>query len=205
MPETVDRTPQNLRVLLANEQRDALDTAAAMIRELGYTVAARAVSIDEVSRIIAEEEEDVDAALVVLHDDQEHALDMIDRLVDEAPCPIVVLIPREGPDFVEEAAIRGVFAYVRPMRPDAIRGALEVAIRRHDELTSAQRTVGQLESALERRGTIEQAKGILMERRDLEGPAAFALMREEARRTQRKVIDVAQAVITGRALLSRRP
>jgi response regulator NasT len=64
--------------------------------------------------------------------------------------------------------------------------------------------VTQLESALQRRGVIERAKGILMERHGIDDRAAFALLRDHARSRGRKVVDVASSVVEGHPLLPSR-
>jgi AmiR/NasT family two-component response regulator len=51
----------------------------------------------------------------------------------------------------------------------------------------------------------ERAKGILMERHSIDEPTAFALLREHARSTNRKVVDVASAVVDGHRLLPKQP
>jgi response regulator NasT len=48
---------------------------------------------------------------------------------------------------------------------------------------------------------IERAKGIVMERHGVDEQAAFELMRERARSSNRRVIDVARAVVEGHGLL----
>lgn len=58
----------------------------------------------------------------------------------------------------------------------------------------------QLQQALESRIVIEQAKGILAERHGGDVHGAFETLREHARRTQRKLRDVAQHVVDHRAL-----
>ena len=58
-----------------------------------------------------------------------------------------------------------------------------------------------LEGALARRALIERAKGILMERHDVGDEAAFEMLRTHARSSNRKLVDIANAVIDGRALL----
>jgi AmiR/NasT family two-component response regulator len=51
---------------------------------------------------------------------------------------------------------------------------------------------------------IERAKGILMERHGIDDKAAFQLMRDHARSGNRRVVDVARAVVDGHALLPAR-
>ena len=50
---------------------------------------------------------------------------------------------------------------------------------------------------------IERAKGILMERHTLDERGAFELLRDHARSSSRRVVDVAQSVLDGHALLPR--
>jgi two-component system, response regulator / RNA-binding antiterminator len=47
----------------------------------------------------------------------------------------------------------------------------------------------------------ERANGIRMERQSIDEPAAFELLREQARATNRKIVDVSAAVVDSRALL----
>jgi response regulator NasT len=139
--------------------------------------------------------------MVVLHRDVEHALELISESVEYASGPVIALLDREDPDFVARAADQGIAAYARPVAPEAVQGAIEIAVRRHAEAEALSEKVEQLETALERRATIERAKGILMERHGLDERAAFDLLRGHARSSQRKVMDVARAVTEGHALL----
>jgi len=62
-----------------------------------------------------------------------------------------------------------------------------------------------LEGAFARRAVTERAEGILMERHDLDEQAAFAMLRDEARRSNRKLVDIAESVVTVRSLLPGAP
>jgi hypothetical protein len=55
----------------------------------------------------------------------------------------------------------------------------------------------QLETALTSRIVIEQAKGVLAERLSMQVDAAFAVLRREARNSQRKIHEVAADVVSG--------
>ena len=56
----------------------------------------------------------------------------------------------------------------------------------------------QLQSALDSRVLIEQAKGVLMERHGLDDDAAFTRLRQQARASSRKVVEVARETIADR-------
>jgi GAF domain-containing protein len=62
------------------------------------------------------------------------------------------------------------------------------------------RLADQLEAALEHRWLIEQAKGVLMGREDLDAQAAFERLRGAARSSTRRLADVARDVTAGRPL-----
>ena len=64
-------------------------------------------------------------------------------------------------------------------------------------LTEAQRLNSQLQHALDSRIIIEQAKGTLAERHGISASAAFDRLRQHARARNRKLHEVAQAVVGG--------
>ena len=188
----VERLASGLRVLVADEDTKALDDVAAVLRSLGHEVVARSTSPDGVEAAIAEEEPEV--AMVKLHSDDAHALELIEELIDVGSCPVVALLDKEDPDFVSRAAERGIIAYAQPVDEERVRSALEVAVRRFAELSELGDAVGQLEDAIKRRAAIERAKGILMERHNISEQEAFEMLRSQARSNNRRVYDVASEV-----------
>ena len=63
----------------------------------------------------------------------------------------------------------------------------------------------QLQTALESRVLVEQAKGVLMEREGLSAPAAFERLRRRARARSMKIDDLAREVIADRTMKGSRP
>ena len=61
-----------------------------------------------------------DVALVGLGTDSDHALGLISAIVREAFCPVIALIPVYDAPWIEEAARRGIFAYIVDARPEEI-------------------------------------------------------------------------------------
>jgi AmiR/NasT family two-component response regulator len=193
---------RHLRVLIADEDRAALDELGAVLDNLGHEVTPYVVSVAEAIELIATE--DPDLAIVVVHQDDEHALALIQETVEYASGPVIAQTRDGDVDFVARAAERGISAWIESISPEVVQGAIEVALRRYEETARLQTKVDQLESALERRVLIERAKGILMERHGIEERAAFGLMRDHARSQNRRVIDVAISVTDGHALLPKR-
>jgi AmiR/NasT family two-component response regulator len=188
-----------LRILLADEDPGALKVTAGQVRELGHTPTEIAVNLREAAEAIARD--DPDLAIVVIYENDEHALDLIEEIDAFSSGPVIALLDGEDPEFVAEAAERGIFAYARQETADSIQGAIEVSMRRWRERHDLAEQVERLENALERRALIERAKGILMERHNVDDRAAFQRVREHARSTNRTVVDVAAAVAEGHALL----
>lgn len=186
---------QGLRILAADEDKDALERLSGMLRELGHDVIAHAVEVPEVADKVSRE--DPSLSIVVLHRDDDHALALIDEICAYASGPVIVLTQQEDPDFVARAAELGIAAFASPSRPDTVQSAIELALRRHAEITQLETKVGQLEGALERRAVIERAKGMLMERHGVADHTAFERLRTHARSHRRRVYDVAREVADG--------
>jgi response regulator NasT len=196
-------TETNLRVLIADENEEALRSLHEVLARIGHEVTPYAVSVREAVELIATEDPEI--AIVVVHNDDEHALALISEAVTFASGPVIAQMPDADVPFLARAAEAGISAYTESMDPESIQGAIEVAIRRYRETQRLTEKVEQLESALERRAVIERAKGVLMERHSISEREAFEQLRDHARANGRRVVDVAQSVLDGHALLPRQP
>ena len=177
-----------LRVLIADESAERLAVLAAAVRGLGHSVVAAELEVVRAGPAAAREHPDV--ALVALGESDEHALEMIAKIVAEAECPVIAVLAAADSAFVQDAARRGIFAYVVESDQGALESALEIVLLRFAEYHS-------LEGAFGRRAIIERAKGILMERHQIDEAAAFEMLRRHARRNNQKIVDVSNAVIQG--------
>lgn len=88
------------------------------------------------------------------------------------------------------------------LKMERIKSVLETAIARFKIMRQMQSELDAAKQALEDRKTIDRAKGILMRQRNMSEDAAYTLLRTTAMRQNRKVIDVAQALVTAADLLS---
>jgi AmiR/NasT family two-component response regulator len=191
---------RDLRILLANEREDDLKALGDVLDGLGHEVTPFAVSVAEAVELIARE--DPDLAFVVIDNDDEHALALISETVEFASGPVLVSMrAAKDPSLIARAADMGIAGYVDSWQPHDVQAAIEVALRRHREEVRLNEKVEQLETALQRRTLIERAKGVLMERHQIGEREAFQRLREHARAGGRRVVDVAQSVLEGHALL----
>lgn len=195
-PPTDHRETEHLRVLIANERKDRLALVAPIVVALGHEVIAREIEVEDVGTVTARERPDV--ALVGLGESTQHALELIDKIVREAACPVIVLLHAPNAAFVKEASKRGVFAQISDDDVEDWQNSIDIVLRRFAEYQD-------LEGAFGRRALIERAKGILMERHSVDEDAAFELLRERSRMANRKLVDLAAAVVDGHRLLPKHP
>jgi AmiR/NasT family two-component response regulator len=187
---------EHLRVLIANERKDRLALVAPIVIALGHEVIAREIHVEDVGSVTARERPDV--ALVGLGESSQHALELIDKIVREAACPVIALLHAPDPAFVKEASKRGVFAHISDDDVEDWQSSIDIVLRRFAEYHD-------LQGAFGRRAMIERAKGILMERHSIDEDAAFEMLRDRSRNANRKLIDLAAAVVDGQRLLPKQP
>jgi two-component system, response regulator / RNA-binding antiterminator len=186
--------PEQLRILVSDGQGHRLDEVRRSVTELGHEVVGQ-TPLGEVAAASASVHPD--AAIVIVGDSTERALDLIGRIVTEAECPVIAILDVEDEGFIRQAAKRGIFAYITLGRDaSALQSSLDVVRSRFGEYQG-------LEGAFARRAITERAKGILMERHSIDEKRAFEMLRDEARRSNHKIIDVAEAVAMSVNLLPR--
>jgi response regulator NasT len=178
--------PKNLQVLVADERRQFLQPVGDAVRALGHEICAEEVEVDNVGRTIQRLRPDM--AIVALHESSDHALQLITEIVDEATCPVCLLAPSVEPDFLAEAARRGVFAYLDSTDPIELQGGIDVAFQRFHQFSELLKAFG-------RRARIERAKGLLMERHGMGDDEAFERIRSTARSERRTIMSVVDELL----------
>jgi response regulator NasT len=119
--------------------------------------------------------------------------------VTEAACRVIAILDVEDEAFSRDAAKRGIFAYITLGRASsALRSSLDVVLSRFAEYQG-------LEGAFARRAVTERAKGILMEPHSVDEKRAFEMLRDEARRSSRKMIAITEVVTVSVNLLPSSP
>jgi response regulator NasT len=183
---------EHLRVLIADEQRERRESRAEVVAGLGHEVIPGEIDLNAVAALIAREEPDV--ALVELGLGSKRALGLIEQIVKFSSCPVIALLAAENSEKVREAAKRGVFAYLVAPSPEQLQSVIDVTLLRFAEYHN-------LQGAFARRVVIEQAKGILMARNEIDAKAAFTMLRDHSRHKGLKLLDVAAAVVDSHLLL----
>ena len=191
-----ERDYGHLRVLVANQLAQRAEAISAIARSLGHEVVGLELNVEQVTELTRKEHPDV--ALVGLGESSQHALELIEQIVRNAACPVILILDARDQEFVNEAAQRGVFAYIVDGDQEQLQSALDITLRRFAEYHN-------LEGAFGRRAIIERAKGILMAVHGIDEQRAFELLRGDSQRDGRKLVEIAEAVTQTHRLLTPKP
>lgn len=116
--------------------------------------------------------------------------------------PIAMFVDQSDDTMIGAAIDAGVSAYVVDgLRKDRVKPILELAVRRFTAFSRMQSELDEARTALANRKTIDKAKAILMQQRGLNEADAYALLRSTAMNQGRRLVDVAEALITASTLL----
>jgi len=116
--------------------------------------------------------------------------------------PIAMFVDQSDAESTAAAVDAGVSAYiVDGLAKQRIKPVLDLAIRRFQAFARLQAELAEAKSALADRQTIDRAKAILMKRRRLDEPAAYALLRSHAMQSNRRIAEIAEAIVTSDALM----
>jgi two-component system, response regulator / RNA-binding antiterminator len=120
--------------------------------------------------------------------------------------PIAMFVDQSDDAMIGAAIDAGVSAYVVDgLRKDRVKPILDLAIRRFNAFARMQSELDEARTALADRKTIDRAKAILMQTRGLAEPDAYALLRSTAMNQNKRIADVAEALITAHSLLGGQP
>lgn len=116
--------------------------------------------------------------------------------------PVAMFVDQSDVAGIEAAIDAGVSAYVVDgLKKERIRPILEMAIRRFRAYSLLRAELDEARSALAERNTIDAAKLLLMKKRALDEPAAYAALRKAAMDSGRRIADVADALVTADRLM----
>ena len=122
----------------------------------------------------------------------------VSRVVER---PVAVFVDRSDVATMQAAIDAGVSAYVVDgLKPERVRTIVDMAVMRFNAYTRMRRELEEARTALADRKTIDKAKGLLMTRRGLSEADAYALLRRTAMNEKKRMVEIAQAIITAAEL-----
>jgi response regulator NasT len=145
---------------------------------------------------------DPDVILIDLENPSRDTLEQMFQVSRLARRPIAMFVDKSDSATAQAAVDAGVSAYiVDGLRKDRVRPILDVTISRFHAFDRLQNELQQAKSALEDRKIIDQAKAILMKQRNLAEDDAYVLLRRTAMNQNRKIADLARALVAAASLL----
>ena len=119
------------------------------------------------------------------------------RLIQsQRPTPIIILSAHTESGLGSEAAGAGANAYlVKPFTGEQLKPAIELALVNFEKSKELEAKIQQMNEALESRKIVERAKGILMRQTGIDEEAAYLKLQKTARNENRKLVEVARAII----------
>ena len=143
---------------------------------------------------------------VVLIDIENPSRDILEELaIASGPMdrPVAMFVDRTEEGLSTAAIEAGISAYVVDgMKPDRLKPVLDAAIARFRMFQRMRTELAETKKALEERKVIDRAKGMIMKARGVGEDEAYALLRRTAMDQNKRMADVAQALVTAAGLLS---
>src|SRR3712207_5875023 len=187
------------RILVAEGNELAASALEEQLRALGYTIVGIARSGVDVLRMCQELQPDV---LLIDMQLPELREGWMQQLAETYSIPVVLITTHADAEGVRQAERGGALAYlVKPVNPEELPPAIDVALARHRELQQLRSQVEDLQETLDSRKLIERAKGILMKRLNIGDAEAEARLRQRAKEKKTSVKAIAQAIVDSDALL----
>ncbi|RZU45242.1 response regulator receiver and ANTAR domain protein [Fluviicoccus keumensis] len=190
-----------LRVLLVNDTPKQVGRLRTALVLAGCEVVEEVTSALMIPRRVSDLKADV-----VIIDTESPSRDVLEQIcvvTQDEPRPIVMVSEDKQPAAIKAAIKAGVSAYVvEDIDQHRLGAVLEVAQARFEQDQALLSQIREAEMKLSERKTVERAKGILMQLREMNEGEAYHAMRKMAMDRNIRIIDVAQKLLAMNELLA---
>lgn len=190
-----------LRVLLVDDTPKQVGRLRTALVLAGCEVVEEVTSALMIPRRVADLKADV-----VIIDTESPSRDVLEQIcvvTQDEPRPIVMVSEDKQPAAIKAAIKAGVSAYVvEDIDQHRLGAVLEVAQARFEQDQALLSQIREAEMKLSERKTVERAKGILMQLREMNESEAYHAMRKMAMDRNIRIIDVAQKLLAMNELLA---
>jgi AmiR/NasT family two-component response regulator len=202
IPAGADPATPRWRIVLVDDHEKTRALVTSTVVALGGSVVAQGETAASGFELV--ERHRPDAVILAVGLPDQDGVELATDIMTATPCPIVLLTSRAQGPIVQRARLAGAMGYLlKPLRPEELEPAIELAIARFDDLHRASRENASLRRALAERKLVEQAKGLLMQRLGLSEPEAFRLLQRTAMDRRVAIVTLAEVVIKGEGLPAR--
>ncbi len=189
-----------LRILLIDQNVTRASILEEGLREAGYTAVTVLRDTENLLRRIVDADPDV--ICIDLENPNRDVLEQMFQVSRIVRRPVAMFVDRSDADMIKAAVESGVGAYVVDgLKKERVKSVVDTAVSRFKAFNDLRDELDRTRQALEERKLVERAKGILMTQRGLSDPEAYALLRKAAMSDNKRLIEIAQAVITAAGLL----
>jgi response regulator NasT len=170
------------------------------LREAGHV---HVVRIDDTSHLLARiYAVDPDVILIDLENPSRDVLEQMFQVSRAVKRPVAMFVDQSDAASIEAAVDAGVSAYiVGGLRKERVQNILDLCVSRFNAFARLRDELERTRTALDERKVIDRAKGILMKARNLTEENAYALLRKTAMNENKKIVEIAQSVITAAEML----
>jgi response regulator NasT len=146
---------------------------------------------------------DPDVIIIGIENPSRDVLEQMFQVSKLVSRPVAMFVDHSDEGMIQAAVEAGVSAYVVDgLRKERVKAIVDMAVSRFNAFDRLQRELVTARNELASRKIIERAKGI-MRTRQLPEEEAYALLRQTAMNEKRKLVDIAQSVVTAASLLER--
>jgi response regulator NasT len=192
--------PSSLNVLVIDENRIRASVIEDGLRDAGYARVTIIADMAGLARRIVEIDPDV--IVIDLENPNRDVLESMFQISRAVKRPIAMFVDKSDEASIEAAVDAGVSAYiVDGLKQERVRPILKMAISRFNAFSRLSRELEEARGELENRKLIDRAKGLLIRTRGLSEEEAYALLRRTAMGQNRKIVEIAQSLITAASLL----
>lgn len=185
---------RSLRVLIAEDEYLILMGLKSNLQQLGHTVIAEA--LDGKQAVAQALEVQPDLIIMDINLPSIDGIEAIKQICCVNPIPSIIVTGYNDKELVARATQAGVFGYlVKPVDVKELQPAISIALARYQEYTQLRQELNSTQKALEARKTIERAKGVVMDRLNLQEQEAMEWLQRKSNNTNRKLLTVAEQVI----------
>jgi len=189
-----------LRIVVVEQNHDRAQEITGALREGGWADVTVIADDASLTRTLAAT--DPDLVLIDLTNPRRDSLETLSEVSGARQRPVAMFVDQSAPELSAAAVNAGVSAYVvGGLSGDRIRPVLETAFARFRMMSQMQSELDAAKRALAERKTIDRAKGLLIQAKGLAEEEAYQLLRKTAMDQGRRLIDVAQALVTASELL----
>lgn len=184
-----------LRILLIDENRQRAESLTSALNNSRYKISH--LASPDMSLLKQVDEIKPDIIVIDIESPSRDILESLSTISHYSPKPVVMFSDEKDTDTINQCIESGVSAYVvGDLQTERVKPILDAALARFREFQKLKEELSDTKHQLASRNLIDQAKRLLMNKKNLSEDDAFKAMRKTAMDTGQKLEDVAKTLIS---------